>query len=373
MSERKNQYNLILVLLVTTLLFDSSCKEVTNNESLKDKAASSGNDQKGYLNSDDNSASFIRWTEINNKLNGQLNILYAKGKRGKSTETSSHPFEGMSDGKNISINFTGSKWTDGLGGTTWTGTIAADSITLVIPSKSGTLEPVRFRVSSVEEYNQLVLGIKQGVNRENTKIQKEDAEAARLASEQSAVVATYEQVSNILNNLANNAKSLQENSRYDDIVKAYAKTWDKMQSDYLVMKEKAAKSPLTSTQFYSVQTALYTLQTDTYSMDSNGYSMESRKNSTNDKIKFLEERIAQLQKAWFQFQQAKAANSTGKPEVKMTNEQVSEIINATQDEIKRVKDVMNEAQRQTIAYDKQARDLYKRAELLLKSLKPIEQ
>ena len=101
--------------------------------------------------------------------------------------------------------------------------------------------------------------------------------------------------------------------------------------------------------------------------------MESRKNSTNDKIKFLEERIAQLQKAWFQFQQAKAANSTGKPEVKMTNEQVSEIINATQDEIKRVKDVMNEAQRQTIAYDKQARDLYKRAELLLKSLKPIEQ
>ena len=132
----KRRVHSCLLLLGTAVLL-TTCTRGPNRQTTSDRSAESGNDQKGYLHSDADAVMFINWTEINGKLNSQMNIFYAKGVRGKSTENSSHSFAGVSDGKNISLNFTGSQWTDGLGGKTWTGTISGDELTLVIPPAAG--------------------------------------------------------------------------------------------------------------------------------------------------------------------------------------------------------------------------------------------
>jgi hypothetical protein len=132
------------------------------------QSKTTGSDQKGYLHSDSDSVIFLHWTEINGKLNGQMNVFFVKGNRAKNTDTSGHSFEGVSDRKNLSLNFTGSVWTDGLGGKTWTGTISGNELTLVIPNNNGQLSPVRFTVGTVEQYNDEVLLIKKGVREENT-------------------------------------------------------------------------------------------------------------------------------------------------------------------------------------------------------------
>jgi hypothetical protein len=74
---RKDRF--ITLLLVTFLSLTGGCKQQTSNETVREKATSSGNDQKGYLHSDGEGAMFLQWTEINGKLNGQMNAFYAKG------------------------------------------------------------------------------------------------------------------------------------------------------------------------------------------------------------------------------------------------------------------------------------------------------
>src|SRR5688572_29823898 len=114
------KHRCLALLLLTSLSLAAGCKQAVSNQ----KNISTVSDQNGYLHSDGINVMFLHWTELDGKLNGQMNVFYAKGGQRISTETSSHSFEGVSDGNNISLNFTGSQWTDGLGGRTWTGTIS---------------------------------------------------------------------------------------------------------------------------------------------------------------------------------------------------------------------------------------------------------
>ncbi len=106
---------------------------------------------------------FLRWTEADKKLNGQLQI-FAKQTNGKqSTDSSSHTFEGVLSGENVSIKFTGSVWTDGLAGTTWTGTLKNKTLSLVAPMNDGTLQTYALQPGTVNEYNQVVAQLKTDV------------------------------------------------------------------------------------------------------------------------------------------------------------------------------------------------------------------
>jgi hypothetical protein len=225
-------YRCLPLLLLTCLSLAAGCTQRSNSETAIDKGVSTRNDQKGYLHTDGDSVMFLQWTEINGKLNGQMNVFYAKGGRGKSTETSSHSFEGVTNGNNISLNFTGSQWTDGLGGKTWTGTISGSELTLVIPVKNGAFAPVKFSAGTVEQYNQAVLGIKESVQGENTRAQKENAEAARIEAEKNAVVEGNNRVRSSINDLIGSTNQLENSLKFDDVFRSYARTWEKMKTDH---------------------------------------------------------------------------------------------------------------------------------------------
>jgi len=248
----RKQHCLTFLVLVC-LSLSVGCGQ-SKNEPVTNKGISSGKDQNGFLHADSDSVMFLQWTEINGKLNGQMNIFYAKGGRAKSTETSSHSFEGVSDGKNISLNFNGSQLTDPLGGKTWTGTISGTEMTLVIPARSGTLAPVKFNAGTVEQYNQTVLGIKQSVEAEDTKIQKENAEAARIEAEKSAVVEGNNRVKSSINSLISSTSQLENSLKFDDVSRSYARTWEKMKADHKNLQDKAAEKPLTSYNFEQCNT-----------------------------------------------------------------------------------------------------------------------
>jgi hypothetical protein len=256
-------------------------------KSVSDRGISSGNDQTGYMHADGESVMFIRWTEINNKLNGQLSVFYTKSARVKSTETSSHSFEGISDGKNISLNFNGSQWTDPLGGKAWTGTISGDELTLVIPSSNGTLAPVKFKAGNVEQYNQTVLGIKQSVNAENSSIQKEKAEAERIEAEKGAVAEGNNRVRSSLNALSNSTSQLEGSLKFDDVFRSYARTWEKMKADYKNLEDKAAEKPLTSYKLGTVQYLLGVLQYDLGTFESHSGTLDYKIARVNDASKSL--------------------------------------------------------------------------------------
>src|SRR5882672_8788026 len=111
-----------LILLSLLLGLCASCARPTQEANRADNSGN-GSDQSGYLMKSDPWLLFIQWTEVDKKLNGQLQVFTITGQSEKQSDISSHPFTGVTDGQNVSLNFSGSMWVDALGGKTWTGKI----------------------------------------------------------------------------------------------------------------------------------------------------------------------------------------------------------------------------------------------------------
>jgi len=370
MSDIRKQY-CVTILLITCLSLSGGCRQ-GRNEPVRDKGISSGKDQNGYMHADGDSVMFIRWTEINNKLNGQLSVFYAKGARGKSTETSSHSFEGISNGKDVSLNFTGSQWSDPLGGKTWTGTVSGDELTLVIPARNGTLTPVKFKAGNVEQYNQTVLSIQQSVVAENSSIQKEKAEADRIEAEKSAVVEGNNRVRSSLNALINSTSQLGGSLKFDDVFRSYAKTWEKMKADHKNLQAKAAEKPLTSYKLGTMQYLLGGLQYDLGIFESHSGTLDYKIARVNEAVSSVKEAQKSLRNSWEFLRQAVGANSSGKLTAQSSEADITQAVRAAEGEIQRAAEQIQQASKQREAYDSQAKELYKNAESFVKSLKSVE-
>jgi uncharacterized protein YoxC len=347
---KKHRYLTILLLICFSLT--GGCRQQTTNETLKDKNISSGNDQRGYLHSDGDGVMFLQWTNINNKLNGQMNVFYRKGGRGQSTETSSHSFEGVSDGKNISLNFTGSQWTVGLGGKTWTGTISGDELTLVIPLRSGSLAPVRFSAGTVEQYNQTVLGVKQSVEAEN-----------RRTQERQAVADAKERIRASLNRLAGHTGYLRTEVKFDDILESYAKALTKTQSDFKKVQDKAARK---SSNQYQLDQVRYALDNVRYDVEQIGYHSNSlgyRVNTANEAIRVTKGAISSLREAWDELQRAVSTSTTETFSADYTESDILQPIREAEKEIARVSNTLQRASQQAGTIEIQSKELYRKAEL----------
>jgi hypothetical protein len=367
---RRNLF--VALLLLTCLSLTGGCKQQARNEPAIEKGASSGNDQKGYLHSEVESAMFLQWTEINGKLNGQMNVFYAKGSRGKSTETSSHSFEGVTNGKSISLNFTGSQWTDGLGGKTWTGTISGGEVTLIIPIKAGTLAPVKFGPGTVEQYNQAVLGIRQNVQGENTKVLKENAVVARIETEKNAVTEGNNRVLSLMNVLVNSTSQLERSLRFDDAFNAYAKSWEKMKADHRNLQAKAAETPLTGYKLGNVQYLLGGLQYDVGIFESHSGTVDYKLARVNDGITSVREAQKRLRASWEFLQQAVLSNSSRSPTAQFSEADLAQPLRESEEKIQKALAAIQQATKQRSLYNGQAKDLYKKAEIFVKSLKAVD-
>lgn len=362
----------LVYLLLSCLLLTGGCTQQTKTEAGRDRSVASGKDQKGYLHSDGDSVMFLQWTEVNSKLNGQMSVFYAKGNRGKSTETSSHSFEGLSDGKNISLNFTGSQWTDGLGGKTWTGTISGSELTLVIPVWSGILSPVKFSPGTVEQYNQIVLGITQGVQTQNARTQQENAEATRIEAEKNAGAEGNNRVRYSINALTSSTNQLESSLKFDDIFESYSRTWEKMKADHKELLEEAADKPFTAHKLGRVQHHLSVLQSDIQSFESHSQTFDYRIARVKDVTNSVRDAQKNLKESWEILQQAVAANSSGTPNGQFSEGQISQPLRLGEEKIQKASEEFQQASKKRDAYESQAKDLYRKAESFVKSLKAVE-
>lgn len=364
---------LILLLLLASLLWAGGCKQPIIGSAAKDKYTPGGKDQKGYLYSTGGVVMFVRWTEINKKLNGQLSIFYSTGSRGKSTDASSHPFEGVFDGESVSLNFTGSIWSERLSGKTWTGSIKGDELTLVIPTKSGLLESLKFKAATVEEYNQIVFGIKQDVQIENTRIRQEEAEAAKIRTEKNAVITGNERVKTSIDELVALIRRLEGRVRFDDVLSNYSQTWENMKINHNELREKAAEKPLTSFRLGKVEHILGRLQHDIGTFEHHSGTLEHRIVSVNDAINDVKEAADNIRISWEFLGRAVAANSTGTPTSQFSENDISQSLHLAEERIQKALRETQQASRQKVSFEGQAKDLYRKAESFVKSLKAMDQ
>ena len=335
-------------------------------------SGSSANDQKGFIHADAEGVLFLQWTKVDNKLNGQMSAFFVKGAREKTAGNSSHAFEGVSDGKNISINFTGSQWTDALGGRTWTGTISGSDLTLVIPSNNGTLLPVEFTSGSVEQYNQAVAEIRNGVQQENKRTQQEKSEAAKIQAEKNAVIEGNNRVRSSLNALSTGMNAIESSMKFESVLADYVKTWDKMKGDHKNLTEKAAQKSLTSYEVSNAQYLLSTLRYDLETFDAHSSTFDYYLNQLNEAVKSVKEAQGNVKESWQRLQLAIAANSTGVPGSEFSDADISQLIRASDEKIQQASQATRGFSQRRVQYHNQASDLYRKDEALVKSLKAVD-
>jgi hypothetical protein len=371
----------LFTLLLALALF-AGCKEAAGNDRRSSAAGvektsptpiEAGSRKTGYLHTDDDSATFIQWAKTERQIKGQMQVLDVN-QDGK-TDSSWFSFEGVFDGDNLSLTFRGRQQTF-LEGTTVTGTLKGDALTLVWPQSNGTLLTQELRPASVAEYNdaarilqerarEIVVASEEAARR----AEAARAEAARLAAEKRAVVEAQNKVTGAAESLRNAVRELPGADFYADALRSYGETWQRMKEAHAELLAERRK-PLTGRQLGIVQSKLERLQSLLGSIESRRGNFESRLSSANTRIRDTEEEIARLQPAFAQLRKAVAANTTGEPRATVTAERVAKAAESARSEINKAVAARDAAKNRAAAYDKQAADLYRQAEAFVKTLKP---
>jgi len=327
----------------------------------------------GYLHTDDDSATFIQWAKTDRQIKGQMQVLDVN-QDGK-TDSSWYSFDGVFDGDNLSLTFRGRHQTF-LEGTTVTGTLKGDALTLVWPQSNGTLLTQELRPASVAEYNDAA-HILQERAREIVVASEEAArraasarvEAERRAAEKRAVVEALNKVNGVAESLRHAIRELPGADFYANALRSYGETWQQMKEAHAELLAESRK-PLTSHQLGKVERKLVVVSHRLGNIETRRVSFESRLSSANTRIRDTEEEIARLQTAFAQLQKAVAANTTGEPRATVTAEHMAKAVEAARSGINKAVAARDAAKSRAGAYDKQAADLYRHAEAFVKTLKP---
>jgi len=99
----------------------------------------------GWVGTFSNGVEFIQWTEETGYLVGQAELVYTTSAQPLQPVSTNLAFSGIRNGSNISLTASS--------GVTWTGTVAGDSLTLVIPNQDGTLATDSFYAGTADDYN----------------------------------------------------------------------------------------------------------------------------------------------------------------------------------------------------------------------------
>jgi hypothetical protein len=353
-----------LALMILLLWLTSACSQMSGR-------AGAGGGQKGYLAVDDKNIVFVQWTEVDKKLSGRLQVVYLKNGRRLQAESNEASFIGVTDGENISLNFTGNVWLSPLSGKTWTGTLKGDELILVIPLNNGVLAPVKFRYATVDDYNKAVAGLAKNTEAQNAQTQKEREGREALASEQQAVKNAIERVNEMASSLSNAVNALKDVD-YEDVLNGYSEHLNDMRSHYQEVKDEAAERPMTNYQLSKVR---YALSRVDYDMSRINYDSDRMKYVTNNqqgKISRVREAMSALQEAWNTLQGAAARNSTGTPSVPFTEEEIAQNIRQAEVEINTALSALRNASGKATAFEKQAKQLRNEATSFVSRIKTTD-
>jgi hypothetical protein len=309
---------------------------------------------KGYVLAVPTQAAFIRWTDKDKQLSGQLQIADLRDSK---INSASNSFTGTQNGSDINITFTGSVWTDSLGGMSWTGTLKDKVLSLVVPGNDGKLNTVQFRAGTVEDYNNAVTDIQNKLSDALNQAQAAKAEAQKVADQKSAAKALSDNLTYLKGSIAELA-----NFKFDSTIKYYSKHLQEMQTDYKQLKADASVTPFDSSQLGTVQSDLGTMESDWGSIQSDVGSMQSDTNSLNGYIAPVQRYIKELQDSWDTVQKMGASTNISQDDLTAT-------IKTGNDQIGASLALLMDAQQQAASYESQAKQILKEAEKFVSGLK----
>ncbi|MFC5405105.1 hypothetical protein [Cohnella soli] len=306
----------------------------------------------GFVLSSPGQASFIRWSESEGKISGQLQIATISEKR---IQSASHVFTGEQTKDEINVTFA---WTDGFAGKSWTGKIGDNKLTLFIPSSDGKIASIEFSKGSIEDYNNAVTVIQRNLSKG---LQQEEAEKQQAQLKHDQEVAVRNIVS-ALDSLRATTKDLSQ-FNFNDVLGDFEKDWSTMKSNYQTLRADSVVQPFDGVQLGTVQSDLGTLESDRGSISSDEGSLESSITSLGYLMDEIQRNINKLKNAWEEVQGLRAVTS-------LELEDINAAITDAQKQIKASQGIQANAVGQVAVYVAKADKLLKEASNYVATLKP---
>ncbi|MHB8148382.1 MAG: hypothetical protein ACYDGM_14130 [Vulcanimicrobiaceae bacterium] len=200
-------------------------------------------------------AVYLAWTEVaSGNLQGQVQVVSVDPSDPTKLKSVNEAFTGTRNGSDVSIAF---PLLSSYGGTTWTGTLRGNSLSLVIPT-GGLPSNLSLLAGSFSDFQVAANKIQQSVDRAQ---QKQAAYQAAVAQRQAA----YDSVADALgrlrdayaearNSLAAIDKMLPVTPRRRSLRTQYAVEWAKMRHTWAQEQAAAQVSPMTC---YQKSTVIY--------------------------------------------------------------------------------------------------------------------
>jgi hypothetical protein len=355
----------LVISLSLTLTLIYGCQTADAQE----QSRSSNGEQKGYLYSDSNNATFIQLTRAGRRIKGQMQIFFIRDVQAGLVNSDSLSFEGMMDGENITLTLKRDGTPSWLsGGKTITGTLIPGKLRLVWPAPDGTLTASAYTSGTVEDYNKVVLTLRNQAAVARMRYLKARAESNRIAAEKQAVVDAHNRVTAATESLRDALKDLPGAEWYGNALRCYTSNWQRMQEDHAALLAES-KKPLIGGQLGIVQGRLGTLSGDLGSISGCRGSLDGDLSRANARIQDAKEGERQLRATFAQLRQAVAANTTGEPRATVTADHIFEAVEFARSEINKAVAERDDAHAKAKDYDRQADELYRQAEAFVKTLK----
>lgn len=311
----------------------------------------------GYLAADSNHVTFIQFTS------GDIQDFWRSGNQ---TYHQSIPFSVINQaGNQLTFDFGyGKGWPNRA-----TGVLNGSNLTLVLPNPDGTFVNVVFSAATLADYNQAIQGIQRQVTQGNTQATVAQATANSQEAQQANMKKANAQVSSALRALAGDTDTLARDTNFDSTLQTYAKDWARMQADDTRMRKDGAKQPLTCVQLGSLQADVGGIEADRGTIEADHGSLQAVATTVNSDLKAVKQDMQSVLAAFSALQSAVAANTTGAPTPQFTQEDITNAVNAGQQQIDRSTKALQDAQNQAADYDQKAAQLLKTAQTFVAGLK----
>lgn len=157
------------------------------------------------------------------------------------------------------------------------------------------------------------------------------------------------------------------------VLRNYRNHLKEMQAHDQEMRGNAVKKQLTSADLREVESDLRTIESDLRSIESDARAMDFRMQSMNGKIAEVRASTSLVQRSWGVLHQAVSENTSATPGTNYTEGYVSEQVRKAEAVIENSSTIMQKTTKQAAIFDGQARELLRRSESLVKTLRVVDE
>ncbi len=335
---------------------------------------SKNNTSPGYLYTSPTNVLFVQWTNTNGKLSGNLQETYTSSTNSTQIQQLNEQFTGTQAGSVVNFSLSMFGATRSI-----TGSLNGSTLTVAVPDASGQINTIELHSATLAQYNSAINTLEAQIQGTVTvtALATQTPDVVQLPTQtgtqlpmsqfdqQQAVTEANNTLGSALYALQADTSVLGSNMNLGNLFSIYQANWQQMQQ-YYQQEQAAASNGCTaySAAKYEDGGVNYYLG----SIQSNDSTLSYIQQNINMDITAIQQDMQNVQSDWQQLQNAVSADTVSTPTPAFSNLEVTQALQAAQNQITNVQVQLKSAQSRATQYDNEAKQLKQQADTALTNM-----